>query len=76
MKDVIRLILAMTLLGVTIIVYEDFKITGMGIFHRNDCGTYDRWMIWADDPLGPVKVPLFPNGVWGKDSKDCKGVIR
>lgn len=72
MKDVIRLLFALTVVTLVFIVYRDFTITDVGIFHKNDCGTYDRWVVWADNPDGPIKVPLFPNGILGKDSKYCK----
>ena len=74
MKDIIRLLCAITLATLVFVVYRDFTITGVGISHRNDCGTYDRWVVWADNPDGPMRVLMFPNGVFGKDSKSCKEV--
>lgn len=74
MKDVIRLLFALAVVTLIFVTYRDFIITSVGISHRNDCGTYDQWVVWVDNPDGPVRVPMFPNGVFGKDSKSCKEV--
>lgn len=76
MKDALRLLFATVVIVTVFILYRDFLLTDMGIFHRNDCGTYDRWVIWSSgSPNAPVHVPMFPNGLLGKNASDCKEVV-
>lgn len=36
-----------------------------GVFTRNNCGTYDRWLLWA-------RGLHMPNGILGRDRSACK----
>ena len=39
--------------------------SGLGIFTRNDCGTYDRYITWGNGLH-------MPNGILGRPRGDCK----
>ena len=40
-------------------------VPGIGIYTRNLCGSYDRWMIWTGG------LPRWPNGPLGKSADGC-----
>ncbi len=40
--------------------------TRYGVFSRNNCGTYDRWVTWDGHRLH------WPNGITGRDPRYCK----
>lgn len=41
-------------------------LPGFGIYTRNVCGSYDRWMIWTGGR------PHWPNGPLGKSATACR----
>jgi hypothetical protein len=48
----------------------------LGAWTLNTCGTYDRWILWRDARVGTVdrlRLPWFPNGVFGRRASDCEG---
>jgi len=65
-RDIIELVIAIFLGAFAFWVYQKFTVTSVGIFHKNNCGTYDRWLVWVKSPAG-----VFPSGLAGKDPKDC-----
>ena len=49
---------------------RSFSVTRYGLFSRNNCGTFDRYIVW--ERSGAWFMIGMPNGFLGRDADACK----